>query len=153
MLPAGYCVHAVPGRVRYRIPERRGDNAFFDRLQQVLADTPGVRAVAVNAGTAGVLLEFDGELEQMLAAVRAAGLFRVMDAMPQSLAFEASAGLKTVDRNLSLITGGRLDLDGALVFTLIGLALHQALRGQWLAPASTLFWYAVTLLRQGDKNR
>lgn len=152
MLPVAHCVHAVPGRVRYRIPERRGDETFFARVREVLADTPGVRAVEVNPLTAAVLLRFDGGLEGILTAVHAAGLFRVGRAVPRSLRAEAAAGLKGMDHNLALISAGRLDVDSALMFALMGLAVHQAFKGQLLAPASTLFWYALTLLRRSDKN-
>ena len=41
-LPLAHIAHQLPGRVRLRIPERRGDAAFFDELARALASWPGI---------------------------------------------------------------------------------------------------------------
>lgn len=45
------------------------------------------------------------------------------------------------------MTGGRGDLRGLIFSLLLLLALAQAARGQVLAPAASLLWYAFDLVR------
>jgi hypothetical protein len=36
MRPTAYRVHSMPGRTRFKIPERRGDDAFFEEIAEQL---------------------------------------------------------------------------------------------------------------------
>jgi hypothetical protein len=146
------CVHAVPGRVRYRILERRGDAEFFRGVQELLRQHDGIQTVAVNAATASILVHHTGEADEIAAAAQAAGLFEVAPMPTPSLGAQARSGLRTADRDLRRITDGRVDMNSALFLGLTGLAMHQALKGNLLAPASTLLWYALEALRWSERK-
>ncbi len=65
-------LHALPGRVRVRLPARAGDEPW--RLEGALRRLPGVRGAQANPLTGNVLVRFDPALidaEGILAAVRA----------------------------------------------------------------------------------
>lgn len=52
-------VHALPGRVRLRIPRLKHDAAFAERYNRFVAAQPGVRAVRVNRACASVVVAYD----------------------------------------------------------------------------------------------
>ena len=56
MAPLAREVHALPGRTRLRIDEKRGDEAYFTTVESALRDYPGILAVETNSRTASVLV-------------------------------------------------------------------------------------------------
>ena len=56
MAPLAREVHALPGRTRLRIDEKRGDEAYFTTVENALRDYPGILAVETNSRTASVLV-------------------------------------------------------------------------------------------------
>ncbi len=57
--PSFASMHLTPGRLRLRMPERRGDEAFARQVEQLLAPIPGVTQVHANPVTGSVLVRFD----------------------------------------------------------------------------------------------
>jgi hypothetical protein len=53
-------VSNLPGRTRFKIPERRRDHAFFDDISERLRQFPSVREVQANPVTASLLLHHSG---------------------------------------------------------------------------------------------
>ncbi|MEW6445120.1 MAG: HMA2 domain-containing protein [Pseudomonadota bacterium] len=147
MIPHARVAHAVPGRLRLRIADRRGDDGYFAALTDVLGEVEGIRLLSVNPATASVLLTHrQGALEGLGARASAAGLF-VLDLgegtaqlAPESESMLAS-GLPAL-----LPASERFDPRLAFALVLIGLAAHQMARGHVLAPAASLLWYAFQLL-------
>ena len=150
MVSIAHCVHAVPGRVRYRIPERRGDQQFFRHAAEVLKQDQMVEAVLTNALTASILVRHCGSAEDISGLAERSGLFRVHALPTVSMGAQAGAGLQTIDRNLKRISNGRVDMNTALFLGLGALAVHQVMKGNLLAPASTLLWYALETLRRAE---
>jgi hypothetical protein len=150
MAPIAYQVHRTRERLRLRIPERRYDERYFATLGRRLSDLSGVREVSVNAQTAGVLLRIDPEpSSDPMTDIQTAGLLRVV-AQPATLS-PALTGMRRavdrVDQTLEGFTGGLGDLRTLAFALLMILALGQAARGQLLAPAASLLWYAFDLVR------
>lgn len=145
-----HIVHQSDGRLRLRIPERRGDLAYFNDIALKLADCPGVRRAEGRAATSGVLILHERRVDPRAIADFAAeaGLF-FLDEPPRrysrTLRDYATAGIGAVDRSLVEASGGLVDLDSALMMTLLAMALRQALRGQVVGPGLTLAWYAFGL--------
>lgn len=150
MAPLAYEVHRTRERLRLRIPERRHDERYFAALGQRLSDLPGIREVNVNAQTAGVLVRMDPEPgSDPVAGIRASGLFRIA-AQPPILSPTLTGMRRTVERmdqTLAGLTGGLGDVRSLAFVLLVILALSQAARGQLLAPAASLLWYAFDLVR------
>lgn len=57
--PSPMTMHLTPGRLRLRLLERRGDEAFARQVEQALAPLPGVTQVRANPVTGSVLVLFD----------------------------------------------------------------------------------------------
>jgi hypothetical protein len=59
-------VHAIPGRVRFKIAELRNDPDRAEQLQQRLASISGIEEAQVNSRTGSVIVWFDpGMLESV----------------------------------------------------------------------------------------
>lgn len=130
-LPHAVLVHAMPGRSRLRIAERRGDGVFFASLASGLSTLQGVQKVEVSPLTGSVLIHHDVPLEAIAKAARDVRLFALVTAG----AGASAAAIEALPVDVRLIA--------ALGFG--ALALLQIGRGQVLPQAATLAWYAATL--------
>jgi hypothetical protein len=52
-------VHAIPGRVRFKITDLKGDHDRAEQLQQRLSTIPGIEEAHVNPQTGSVIAFFD----------------------------------------------------------------------------------------------
>jgi hypothetical protein len=134
--------------VRLRIPSRRRDSGYFTRVVAGLRACPAVAELRVNPATASVLIvDSRGvHLESVRAFAREHGLFDLPGTGPLQLAASVLHGARRLDHGLRSLSGGELDLKDAAFLALAGGALYQLLRGELLAPAATLGWYAAALL-------
>lgn len=125
-LPAAEVAHAMPGRTRLRLPDRRGDAAFFASVASGLSSLPGVFDVETRPLTGSVLIAHLGPLDELGDAARRAGLFDLPSA-------PVSCAVKT-----------KVDFDPKLVIALAlaALAFWQFSREKIAPPALTLLWYA-----------
>lgn len=150
-LATAHVVHALPGRVRVRVPERRGDAAFFEDLASRLATLPAVAAVATNPLTGGVLIHFTGAVEAFaLSAAAVLGDIRLdLSPPPVPPMLERLRGeLTSIDATIQGLTEGELDARSVLFAGLIAVSAVQLLRGNIVAPAATMLWYAAELARR-----
>lgn len=127
--PAAEVSHAMPGRTRLRIADRRGDAAFFATVASGLSALPGVQKVEVTPLTGSVLIRHWGSLEKLGATARDAGIFNLAKAPATR---EAATGAAFDPRLLAAAALG-------------GLALWQMSREKLFPPALTLLWYAAHL--------
>jgi hypothetical protein len=136
--------------MRLKVPSRRHDTAFFERLEQQLAAIPEIEATLMTPATASVLLRFaEGEGDGVAAAVDALEGIALAKpdanraASPNETAANEAAEPSLQQGNAS----GRVDRR-ALAFTvLVLLLLRQLLRGGWLAPGLALVWFLFEVLR------
>lgn len=126
-----YIAHHTPGRVRIEIPARRGDNAFFAALSKQLAQSEQVLDARVNAAAASLVLQYAGQLDDVLDEFRQTAL-GLPEAAPQRRAAPASWAIDPM-----LLAG--------VTFGLVGIL--QTLRGEIMLPAMSAFWYAAGALR------
>lgn len=124
----------------------RRNEAYMAGVLEAVAALPGVEAVQANALTGSLLIRHPGEWESIQCAAEESGLFAVARQTPL-VQEQVNAGLREIGRDLHLISGGSLNLPSTLFLGFTGLAIHQALQGNLLGPASTLLWYALSSLR------
>jgi hypothetical protein len=139
-----HVVHAMPGRVRVRLPEHRGDTDLFARIEQQLAESELFDSVEANVLTGSLLLEFTGPLEELLEKL--AGELPVeFELMPEA----PTPALPPADilDPLRLVSGRNMNpmMVAGTLFGAIGVV--QAVRGRFLMPALTAFWYATNAFR------
>jgi hypothetical protein len=146
--PAAAVVHRLPGRIRLRIPDRRGDPGYFEMLALELAMLDQVRGVSVNPAAATILLRHDEPLDPVVEVARTQGLFTVADLTPrlEPIEHRLRQVIASADGAVRGATAGELDLVSAAALGILGLAALQTLRGRVLGPAFNLAWYAGSLL-------
>ena len=135
-LPNATITHATAGRARFRITARRGDRDYFRRLAVELADCDGVLRVDASAKTGSVLLRHRSDLPTIARFAAEHDLFAVADRAHQTSSDAANVVVSSAAR-----IAGTPRLASATL--LAGLGALQVMRGQILAPAVTLFWYAA----------
>lgn len=155
--PSAYIKHQLPGRVRLKIPQKKGDLGYFDRIAELFADYPGITQLQLNPPAASILICHGAETHFVNIAEFAQdnGLFMITEqpeeiiSIPRMpIATLTSTGLKSFDESLMDFTRGRVDSRSFFVLALTGLAIHQITKGNLMAPASSLLWYAIELLRE-----
>ena len=148
MLPAGYIAHRIGDRVRVRIPERKGDAAYFMRVERDLSECERVMYVEANPLTASILLRYHGTNDDLRRDAINLGLFAIEE-MPPSVnpvLTATSDRIDQLDRFLQRSSNGSFDLLEVAFVGLIGASIVQVLRGQALGPASTLLAHALAIL-------
>jgi hypothetical protein len=153
MSDQAWIVHQTAGRLRLRLPQRRKDPAYLEALAAAATELPGIVAAQANPVTGSLLLLYEeGEADSFADA-----LDRLVDAHDIVLGFGApplppvrpalERGLAGIDSYLVHLSQQSTDLRSLGVLLLLALSLVQLGRGQVLAPATSLLWYALDLLR------
>lgn len=148
MAPLATLAHHSPGRARIRVAARRGDTSYFDRVRDSFSQCPGIRHLDVNPSTGSILLHHSLGIEEIVGFGRENELFDLEESSPRRRSPLARLGgsLRRLDQHLARSTGGSLDLATIAFVVFAGGAVVQLARGKALAPASTLAWYAASLL-------
>jgi len=134
-LPSAQIEHQISGRMRLRVPMRRGDTAFFAAVEEQLRDAPGLHALRTNSRTGSLLLLYEDDVGAVLALARERGLFEVVPPEPgvrlASKGGTRSGRMRPAPHPLSMTAVG-----------LAGLAVCQAVRGRILGNAAESLWHA-----------
>ncbi len=148
MLPAGYIAHRIGDRVRVRIPERKGDAAYFMRVERNLSACERVIYVEANPLTASILLRYTGANDDLRRDAINLGLFAIEEIPPSvnPVLTATSERIDQLNRFLQRSSNGSFDLLEVAFVGLIGASIVQVLRGQALGPASTLLAHALAIL-------
>lgn len=160
-------VHQTPGRLRIRIPDRRGDRDFFDVVAHVLEACEGVTAVTANPLTGSIVVCHTGPLETIIDHARAFGVSPPPGLPPES-SVPAGGKQQTPGRqdrghpklgqddpgaalpaNRAPRSTG-VTLSQAIAAAFAGFGLVQLAEGNIFAPALSLFWYAAQILETGQ---
>lgn len=150
MATPAYISHALPGRLRLKIPKKRGNRDYFNTLKKALSQCPGVAELRLNRRTASVLILYAGTQPDAIADYASEkGLFLVREEALPNLAFADLAALNLNRFDSRLQEGSRhaLDMRSLVLIILLGLAVRQIVKGNIIAaPAVTLLWHAYELL-------
>jgi hypothetical protein len=148
--PQARVEHLSPGRLRLRVAGQRGRAAYFEMVRARLGQEPAVRAVQVNARTGSVLLYLHEPVNWPALLARAAqlDLFRLVPAPAPEATKRRVPAPQVLGRLAEPGTTG----SAVLALALLAGAAVQGWRGQIAAPAVTLVWYAMQLLRGADKG-
>lgn len=141
-LPQAHIEHELPGRLRLRIPSRRGDRPFFEAAARRVAELAGVRSLRANPLTGGMLIEHATTTGAIASFAREHELFDLpAPVVPPAPREAAPPARPAVFSNpLSLASAG-----------LAGAGVYQLARGRVLGSASENLWNAYgayTTLKQ-----
>ena len=146
MLPKALLCHQVPGRFRVRVPDRRGDDPYFARIEAGLKQNSAALQVTTNPLTGSVLVLHAGDGTDLLDHAERAGLFVCTTERPPSETI--ASWLDRLDRFDAEVVWARMGKEPQRAATgLFMLAVLQALRGSVLPSAPTLLGEAMRLLR------
>lgn len=129
-LPLAELVHAMPGRARLRIAEKRGDAAFFSAIALRISALPGVLQVDARPLTGSIVIEHGPPIAQIAARAAEARLFTLVETPTEEPAAWPAPPIEP-----RLAAAGVLGL----------IAVWQLLRGRLFPPALTAAWYAAHL--------
>ena len=154
-LPDAAITHTISGRLRLRIPSKKGNNSYFESLEQKLSGCDGVQRVKANAVTAGVLVLHDADINSISKFAEENRLFLV-----QSLGSERTLlvnrirkSFEDLDKRTMDLTGGELDITSAVFVSQVSLSIYQIARGNFFAPAwYTSLWYAANMVFKSSDN-
>lgn len=141
MLPTATIEHSMPGRLRVKIPHRRGDVSYFRSAMEKLSEHPKIAGLRANPVTGSILIQHETDLPSLREIAAKGDLFDLQEQSSPPTVRPARA--VRVSEGGSAALGGR----GATAAGLAGLALVQAMRGNALGPASENLWNAYGGLR------
>jgi hypothetical protein len=147
-VPEAFIAHHSPNRLRIRIPDRRGDSAFFASVQEACARKGG--RPEASPETASLLFVGEAAAVQAVADLgREQGLFELRTGTPshRPIMHEAVKPVAGLNRSIQQVTGGRIDLPSGIFLMLLGFGIYEILRGRFSTPPwYTAFWYAFGLV-------
>jgi hypothetical protein len=143
--PLTRVVHKIPGRARLRTVEIKGDADALSALQTALEDLAGVQNVRVNVLTGSILVEHEGNIDELLHTAEERGYLRVDAAQPESYLAQVHRAIVLSDERIKAASGGRLDLETVSFVGFIASGIYQCLNNHGLPAGVTLFRYAVEL--------
>ncbi|HYZ84190.1 MAG TPA: hypothetical protein VE621_07290 [Bryobacteraceae bacterium] len=150
MTPRAEVQHEIAGRIRFRVPEKRSDQGYFDWVAGAIREFPGVEAVQAKPLTGSILVLHRTESEKILQMAQAAELFHVAPPEPRVLpTATAHRLLDQVDARINTATRGGWDFDSVLMLACAVAGGLQVYRQNVWPAAASMFWYALTL---AEKN-
>lgn len=160
--PAAYIKHQLPGRVRLKIPQKKGDYRYFDRIAELFADCPGITQLQLNPQAASMLIchETDAAFPNIAEFAQTHGLFTLVEQQPDEtfsiphlpIAKLTSTSFNRLDESLLDFSQGWLDGRSLLFLALVGMSFSQISKGRFMAPAASLLWYALALLKEENEK-
>lgn len=130
MTPIATIQHQIPGRLRLRIPARRGDVSFFHGIVQALSKLPGVEKLDAIPLTGSIIIRHSGSAQAIAAAATERGLFEIGPEEPKEAPAPSTRRRPYSGLRSTAATG------------LSGLALFQVARGRLTGNAAENFWNA-----------
>lgn len=149
MAAGAVIVHQIPGRVRMRVPARRGDDAYFSRLAAQCSKLDMVSRIKANPETGSMVIEFRDSLEHLVERLRQFDLD--ISSMPAKRQSISSAPMRDM-QPFNLVSGRDINPMFMVGSALTIVGIVQTLRGRILAPSLTVFWYAMEAYRQSRKT-
>jgi hypothetical protein len=131
MIPAAHIEHQLPGRARLRVPSKRGEVPFFEKVVRELSKHPAVHELTATPLTGSIMLQYAEPLRTITAAACDQNLFKTDRPRPAPKLGEPNKA----GREAPVLTNG-------LATGLSGLSLFQAVQGNVLGSAVESFWHA-----------
>jgi hypothetical protein len=155
-LPEAYLVHRTPGRLRLKIPSRKGDISYFASLGKQLSGLDGVDKVMVNPLTGSALFIHNANRAMIAEYAMANNLFSLkrLDSYPTGLQQRVSETFNGFNAQMKVLTCGEIDMGGLAFLALLGAGIYQISRGNIAAiPWYAAFWYALNIFLKAKPGK
>lgn len=121
----------MPGRLRVRMPSKRGDTAYFSDVTQRLSEHGGITGIIANPATGSILIRHESDLPSIVQHAADLELFAIEAVLDPT---------REIPRDTA-------QLWGPMSLAFLGLSAVQLLRGQALGPATENIWQAFGAAR------
>lgn len=157
--PEAQIGHMITGRLRLKIPSRRGDINYLGAVVKELASIPGIEQVSMNPDTAGILIIHNLEMGQLRNKISSSDHYRLAPLSEQPTAKSGPGSLhgdvkrcfSGVSSEIERLTGRTLNISEMAFLGLLGAGTLQIGRGNLTAiPWYTAFWYALNIFLKSD---
>lgn len=145
--------HTLPGRIRLRLREKRGDTAYFASLSEEVMICDGVERVKANAATGTILIEFSGRTEDLAGQLGQHGVSFLPSAPPNVENRPQPSSGNGNATPFHLVSNREINPMFMLGTALAVVGIVQALRGKILVPSLSVLWYAMEAFRQSGPAR
>ncbi len=146
----------MTGRLRLRVPSKKGDGVYLQKIIEEFSSLPGIAQVIVNTGTSSVLFLHNLSEDAIMGHLSESGLFRLSGALTAQ--GDVHSGVKGCFREMSgkveKATGGTMGISEVAFLALFGAGVMQIGRGNFTAiPWYTAFWYALNIFLKSDAQK
>ncbi|HXX82138.1 MAG TPA: hypothetical protein VEI46_11355 [Thermodesulfovibrionales bacterium] len=157
MLPTAHISHQTTGRLRIKIPARKGDNTYFNALKEHFSALEGVRDLQLNPTTGSVLILHTLDNQSVAQYATANNMFSLTGANPSSasLHLRVTETFKGMNNQVRAFTSGEINIGSLAFLGLMGAGIYQIGKGNFTAiPWYTAFWYALNIfLKSQDASK
>ena len=161
MLPQALITHRIAEkRLRLKVPAKKGDVAYFEKLHQRLDEFRTFQRLEVKPLTGSILfVDEDLDVTGIAAFASKKQLFKLEDGVvpvkpPVPLAKRVAEPLGQFSAWIRQFTRGDLDLADVLFILLVVFGLVEIARGNFKRPPwYTAFWYAFGILTKSVIDR
>ena len=153
-IPRAYISHRGPGRLRVKIPSKKGDTAYFSEVKKLFADCKGVKEYKTNPVTGSVLFVHEVDIKAITEFAEGNRLFKLGGRGSPSFSYEITENFKNLNEQLKGITRGEMDIPGLAFLTLIGFGIYEVSKGNLAAiPWYAAFWYALNIFLESQASK
>jgi hypothetical protein len=145
----------MPGRVRVKVPAKKGDFAYLQRIVEEYGSRAGIGRVLASPETGSVLFLHDLEKKRIMEHLGSSSLFRLeFGANRQGdLHQDVKGCFRNISSKVENATGGAVNISQAAFLALLGAGIVQIGRGNMTAiPWYTAFWYALNIFLKSEKS-
>jgi hypothetical protein len=147
-LPVARISHHTPQRVRFKIPEKRKNLAYFADVVSAFSKHQNFKEIQVNPLTGSILLIDEYiDLEALLNYASINEFFTVEKKITRQvvpLSHRIVQPIKFSNTFIERTTGGFLDIPGIAFLALMGTGIWHLAKGNLKAPQwHTAFWYSL----------
>lgn len=139
-------VHRMPGRIRLRVPERRGDEAYFSALSEQISRLDGISHAKANPRTGSIVIEFFDDERSMMQELQNQGLSIEQRVISPPRKNDQSRPFSTSDDDVEpfhIVSNRDINPMFMLGTLLAAVGIVQTFRGKILVPSLSVLWYAM----------
>lgn len=154
MLAKAYIGHHVENRIRFYLPDERGNVLLFSKIENKISRCIGVEEVHTNSLTGSVLVIYEGSLSKVIECAKTNELFEIDPTLKQRKTWTQDflRKLNKIDRHIIHATEGELNLASLAALGLLGAGAFQLSRRNFFPAASTLITDAMRLLLKVNRS-
>ncbi|MFZ3090879.1 MAG: HMA2 domain-containing protein [Nitrospirota bacterium] len=155
-VPDAYLSHQLSGRMRIKMPQKKGDSAYFLSLNAKMSKISGIERLEANPVTGSVLFIHNIDVNSIFEYARKNNLFDIKKDSNSNPNFHKGIleAFKGFNSQIKSFTGGEIDLWSLSFILLVAVGLYQISMWNFAAPAwYTAFWYALNIfLKSGPEK-